>query len=284
MHAWESIQTAVDYIENHLSEDIDIELLAKKAALSPFYFQRLFAKLVGKPVKEYVRLRRLARAADALAKNDNRILDVALEYGYESHQGFTRAFKEAYNITPEDYRSNPAWRSDFQKPDLSLKYKLVDENVPLVAEGVVLEVQRRTLEEAETDTGIDPLGELWTRFHKEKHAIPNAIPGGHEIGVSMMSTEEGKFKYFAGLQTTAAKTQSPYDQWTLQAGEYIACSFEAENFEKMVTSALDKALGYLFGTWLPNHGLATQPYSAERYNTPANTSTTLEIWVSPRPL
>lgn len=300
MQAWERIQTTLDYIETHPAEEIDVQLLAGKAALSPFYYQRLFGRLVGKPVKEYVRLRRLALAAAALRNTQTRILDIALEYGFGSHQSFTRAFKEAYGITPEAYRGNPTWRSDFQKPDLSMYYTLVDDGVPLVAEGIVLEVAHKTLETPEfyaghsvesptnltpmgPDTGLDPLGELWTRFHAEKRAIPHALLGGNEIGVSMMGSREGYFKYFAGVQTTGENTAPSYEHWTLKAGEYVVCRFEAETFEEMVTSALDKALAYLYQVWLPKHDLATQPYSAERYPSPGRDTLVTEIWVQPIP-
>lgn len=63
MHAWEAIQTAVDYIEDHLKDEIDTATLAETVGLSPFYFQRLFARLVNKTVGEYEKMRRLARAA-----------------------------------------------------------------------------------------------------------------------------------------------------------------------------------------------------------------------------
>ena len=86
---------ALDLIEEHLQEDISTEALAQSAGLSPFYFQRLFKRLTGRPVLEYVKMRRLAMAASALADREKRILDVAVEYGFSSHAAFTRAFKEA---------------------------------------------------------------------------------------------------------------------------------------------------------------------------------------------
>ncbi len=70
MHAWEQIQKTIDYIEEHISEEITIEELAEIAALSSFYFQRLFKRLVNKPVMEYIKLRRLARATEELLKRD----------------------------------------------------------------------------------------------------------------------------------------------------------------------------------------------------------------------
>lgn len=64
MHAWEQIQKTIEYIEKHLGEEIEIANLAKLAALSPFYYQRLFRRLVKKPVAEYIKLRRMAKATE----------------------------------------------------------------------------------------------------------------------------------------------------------------------------------------------------------------------------
>jgi AraC family transcriptional regulator len=82
MHAWEQVQITVDYIEEHITEEIKIENLAKLASLSQFYYQRLFSRLVKKPVNEYVKLRRLAKASEALLEKNKRILDVALDFGF----------------------------------------------------------------------------------------------------------------------------------------------------------------------------------------------------------
>ena len=106
MHAWEAIEQSLAFIEENLTEEISTEELANTAGLSPFYFQRLFKRLVNKPVQEYVKLRRLAKAVESLSNTERRILDVALDYGFSSHANFTRVFKETYGITPEEYRKD----------------------------------------------------------------------------------------------------------------------------------------------------------------------------------
>ncbi len=106
MHTWETIEQSLTFIEEHLAEEISTEELANTVGLSPFYFQRLFKRLVNKSVQEYVKLRRLAKVIENLGDSEQRILDVALDYGFSSHANFTRAFKETYGITPEDYRRN----------------------------------------------------------------------------------------------------------------------------------------------------------------------------------
>ncbi|WP_297133730.1 helix-turn-helix transcriptional regulator, partial [Terrisporobacter sp.] len=89
MNAWEAIQTSVDYIEKHLQEDISAERLADMVSLSPFYFQRLFKRLVNKPLQEYVKLRRMSKIIENLKENEQRILDLALDYGFSSHANFS---------------------------------------------------------------------------------------------------------------------------------------------------------------------------------------------------
>lgn len=66
MHAWEAIQKTLDYIEEHIAEDIKIEILAETASLSLFYYQRLFSRLVKRPVREYIKLRRMAVVVEVL--------------------------------------------------------------------------------------------------------------------------------------------------------------------------------------------------------------------------
>lgn len=291
MKAWDSIQNTLNWIEDNLSEKIEINTLADIAYLSPFYYQRLFNRLVGKPVMEYVKLRRLAIAADHLATKQNRILDIAISNGFESHETFTRAFKAAYHLTPEEYRTNPRPLSHFIKPDLSLNYYLVDENVPLLAEGIVLEVQRkRTLQPRSfagfsvqnpiADTpGVDLLSELWNRFHKEKASIPNLLPTGSEAGVSSPGQAPGCFTYFAGAEVDSSEIGNEYMMWSMPAGDYLVCCFEAENFYLLTTNALNKARDYMFGTWLPNHKLTSEPFMAELYFETTPEASYMEIWL-----
>ena len=76
MHAWDAIQKSVDYVEENIKEELSIEELAKVSYLSVYYFQKLFNRLVGKTVNEYIKARRVANAK-SLLKTDKRIADIA---------------------------------------------------------------------------------------------------------------------------------------------------------------------------------------------------------------
>ncbi len=99
------IQSALDYLEEHLTEEIDYTEAAKRASSSVFHFQRIFHVLCGYSVGEYVRLRRLSLAAEALAHGHDKVIDVALRYGYDTPESFSRAFTRFHGITPSEARS-----------------------------------------------------------------------------------------------------------------------------------------------------------------------------------
>ena len=109
MNNWTTdIQRAVDFMEAHLLEPIDIEAVAAQAHASPFHFQRIFHVLCGMTVGEYIRNRRLSLAAQELAATDTKVIDVALKYGYDSPDSFTRAFTRFHGISPSQARHSGA--------------------------------------------------------------------------------------------------------------------------------------------------------------------------------
>lgn len=302
MYAWESIEKTLTYIEENLLEEIQTETLANIASLSPFYFQRLFKRLVRKPVQEYIKLRRLAKAINELKNTKQRILDVALGYGFSSHANFTRAFKEIYQMTPEEYRKNLPMLNTFDKPEISANYVLIDENAPLIVGNIVLEIQKRSLKESEIylgfeaeiyissqipvgeSTGIDVPGQLWQEFRSKKNIIADSLYSDVEMGMSHTANlDKGTFIYFAGglVNSTNISTNDGMVKQILPAGEYIVCRIEAESFEELVTTALNQANKYLFETWLKKHKLVTQPFSAEKYYKENAGINCMEIWVIP---
>jgi len=101
----EAIGRALRYVEANLKEDLSLDRLASRSAFSPYYFHRLFQHHVGMTPADYVRKRRLANAAGELLTTDRRILEIALDYRFESQETFTRAFKKQYRMTPGRYRT-----------------------------------------------------------------------------------------------------------------------------------------------------------------------------------
>lgn len=100
----EGFQASIDYIEQNLTKELKIENIAKKAALSSFYYQRIFGAMCGMTVGEYIRERRMTLAAQELAGSDCKVIDIALKYGYDSPDSFTKAFLRFHGITPAQAR------------------------------------------------------------------------------------------------------------------------------------------------------------------------------------
>ncbi|MEW9079673.1 AraC family transcriptional regulator [Terrisporobacter glycolicus] len=300
MYTWEILEEILDYIEEHLEEEIKTTSLADMADLSPFYFQRIFKRIVRKPVQEYIKLRRLAMVTSQLKNTNHRILDIALNYGFSDHANFTRAFKEVYNITPDEYRKNLPLLNTFNKPEISANYINIDENVPLIIGDIVLEIQRKTLKDPEVYlgfeaevkideqipvgeiTGIDVPGQLWCEFHSKKDLLRDTISDDITLGMSHSANlEKGIFLYFVGGMAISTNKNSVNGmvKQTLPAGEYVVCRIEAESFEELVNTALNQANKYLFEVWLKNHKLTTQPFSAEKYYNEEAGTYYMEIWV-----
>jgi AraC family transcriptional regulator len=99
-----TIYNSISAIENRLSEELSIQELAEQAYFSKTHYKRLFLEVVGQPVMEYIKKRRLQRAAVVLCESGFSVLDVALSFGYASHEGFSRAFKEHFGMPPLQYR------------------------------------------------------------------------------------------------------------------------------------------------------------------------------------
>ena len=98
------IQRALNYIEEHITDEMSIDDIAGVAYLSPFYFQRIFHTMLGLTVGEYIRARRLSLAGNELLSKKVKIIDLALKYGYDSPDSFSRAFSKYHGVSPSAAR------------------------------------------------------------------------------------------------------------------------------------------------------------------------------------
>lgn len=289
MYAWESIKNTLEYIENHLGKAISIDELSAQAALSPFYYQRLFTRIVKKPVMEYIKLRRLAHSCKLL-KEEDKIINIALESGFASPEVFTRTFKEVYGMTPTEYRSKPVMMNQFDKPELQLNRES-NENL-LISDGIVFEIKTKSIQNSihfvgisnyipyelqlpvGEVSGVDLPGQLWMQFHDLKQELPR-LSNGREIGVSYFDekTPQGCFKYFVGAETECLDTD--HEVFELPAREYIVCTFEAATFEELVTTALNKAIKFTT-SWMTNHEYTMDAFAPEIYA--SDNDSMMELW------
>jgi len=118
----ECIGEAISYIEENITEELTIEEIATQALVSPFYFQKGFAMLCGFTVGEYIRQRRLTLAGSELVSTDEKIIDIAVKYGYNSPDSFTKAFTRFHGVTPTAVRKEGAMIKSFGT--LKIKFSL----------------------------------------------------------------------------------------------------------------------------------------------------------------
>ena len=116
------IQNAINYIEDHITEELDYGRIAKESFSSSFHFQRVFSILCGYTLGEYIRNRRLTLAGVELASTHAKVIDVAYKYGYETPESFAKAFQKFHGIIPSQTRVSSAMLKSFSR--LSIKVSL----------------------------------------------------------------------------------------------------------------------------------------------------------------
>lgn len=257
MDSLSSMNKALVFIEERLTEDIDYGEVSRIACCSEYHFKRMFSFLSGIGLSEYIRRRRLTLAALDLKDKDLRIIDVAVKYGYNSADSFSRAFHSMHGILPSEARSENTQlkaypRMTFQlsiKGGCEMKYRIVEKEpfrligfkkrVPIIFEGVNPEIAKMT--------------ELITpEVIKQLKAISNVEP----IGIISASTnfsegrmeEKGELDHYIGVATSSAEI-ADFDVLEIDASDWAV-------FESIgpFPETLQNVWGRIYSEWFPSSG------------------------------
>jgi AraC family transcriptional regulator len=207
----ERIQRGVDFVETRLDEDIALHAIAKAAGISQWHFQRMFRALTGETLKAYIRARRLAGSLDRLLSTDLGILDISLLAGFESQEAFTRAFKKAFRMTPNQYRRLGRERLFLKKLEFDRAYlEHVNQNVSMTPE--IVRQPAMTLVGAKTlffgvgsehNDMAEKLPPLWGAFLPRLGEIQHAV-WGRCFGVIRQEREDDdRLEYHAAMEVTS---------------------------------------------------------------------------------
>lgn len=114
------LNKVINYIEEHITEEIDYKELSRIACCSTYHFQRMFTYIAGVSLSEYIRRRRMSLAAVDLQSGDEKIIDISLKYGYSSPTAFNRAFQSIHGIAPSAIKNEGVSIKSF--PPITFKF------------------------------------------------------------------------------------------------------------------------------------------------------------------
>ncbi|QBD80625.1 AraC family transcriptional regulator [Ktedonosporobacter rubrisoli] len=270
------IQASIDFIEDHLQEELTLEVLAKIAGFSPYHYSRVFHAYVGKPVMEYVTCRRLAYATLELV-GQKRIIDIALDYGFATHHGFAKAFRKVYGCSPRMYSARGSGRLP-PKLDLFLltQCQYVKGALLMEAEIVARPAFKVAGYELKTTTrdnrSKQDIPTFWKSMTAEHFALlHNQLPTLNEAELGLCfptAPAYGDFSYVIAVEVSDFNGV-PAELFTAEIPEatYAVFSSPANDGEEQIASALQATWQYVYETWFPGSGyeLATGKVDFEWY-------------------
>ena len=251
------IRTAIGYMEAHLTEDVGLEDVARKVHLSPFFLQRGFSLMTGCGVGEYLRSRRLYQAALDLQRGTEKVIDIALKYGYETPESFTKAFARFHGATPTQVREGAAIRS-FLPLTIHISIQggnSMDYKVTPLFPFKVIGFQK----EFDYETAYDQIPRFWDEIC-EKYAY-NVYAGNEpanpyeqalvdncigEFGVCIDDIGGGKFRYLVAGKYTGGPVPEGMVLYEFPRGEWAVF-----NCVGPIPDALQRLNTRIFREWLP---------------------------------
>ncbi|MFJ6706089.1 MULTISPECIES: helix-turn-helix domain-containing protein [unclassified Streptomyces] len=257
----ERLNQAMDHIEDHLGEPVDVAELARIAMTSEYHFRRMFSALAGIPLSEYVRRRRLTLAGAEVLAGKRTLLEVAVRYGYGSGEAFARAFRAVHGVGPGEARRTGA--ALYSQPRMSfrlivegssgMRYRVVEKDgfrivgrgtrVPLVYEGM-----NPAIVEFVKSIGRETLGR-WEACGDGEPGGVVAVVGNH----SADDPEGTEIDYFQGVVSEA---EVPGASQSLDVGPGTWAVFES-------SGEFPRAVQYLwrdvYTQWFPSNPYRSRP-------------------------
>lgn len=273
----ERLNGAINYIEEHLTDEIDFAEISKITLCSSYHFQRMFAYMADVPLSEYIRRRKMSRAAADLQDGQNKVIDVALKYGYDSPTAFNRAFQRIHGIAPSEVRGGihglkaypPISFKISIKGDCAMEYR-IEKKAAFRIVGVSAPLEH------EIEKNFEVVPALWGQAAQNGtiQRLANMMDGEVKglLGVSSCH-EESDWKYYIAAASHQAAESGleeylvPEAIWAIFAGN--GTNMSIQELEKRIVTEWLPTSGYEYGN-APD---------IEVYMSPDPENAVYEVWI-----
>ena len=272
----ERLNQAINYIEEHLKEDIDYDQLGKIACCSAYHFQRMFTYMAGIPLSEYIRRRKMSLAAVDLQSGDEKVIDVAGKYGYHSPTAFNRAFQSVHGMAPSSVKNEGVSIKSFPPITFKITVKGVEEmNYRIEKKDAfrIIGVSQPLDKEIEKNFAVVP--NMWQEAATngtlpQLAGLMDAEPMGL-LGVSACNDEE-QWKYYIAVSST--KEAADFEEYIVPAATWAFFAGTGTNH------SIQELEQRIVTEWLPTSGYeyANAP-DIEVYLNPAPENAQYEVWI-----
>ncbi len=283
----QGIQKAIDYVESNITEEIDFEEAAKRAYSSPFHFQRVFGILCGISLGDYIRMRRLSLAGEELSKGNGKIIDIALKYGYDTPESFSRAFTRFHGIAPSEAKHGG--KVKIFTP-LSVKLTLtggskMDYRIEK-RDAFQVVCKRKRVEKPQAANATRDITEMWRECGKDgtmekliSFMPKNAVMKGL-LGICFSSELDAKqFPYGIGVEYDGRKIDDGLEIVTIPANTYAVFTSKGkmpdafiETYNRIVTEFFPQSAQYEYA-----ENIEFEVYSSADTSDP---NYKCEIWIA----
>ncbi len=259
------IVSAIEWVESHLCEDFTVAELASKIGYSYFHFSRLFHGITGHSPQDFILRRRITEAAFQILKTKRKIIDIAFDFPFGSHEAFSRAFKKILGVTPSGLRKR-------RDEHLFLPYFNRFSPEYILTLGRIIDHQPEVIEIPEfsivgfviyVEKDYSLITRMWYQFHGLIESIPNRVKPEKYYQLAFwndLHTMEGCF-YMLGVETDGLN-----DIPLGMSGKTVPRANYLKFVHRGLSRHVDRTYKYIFQTWLPQSEYRlSYPYEFEYY-------------------
>lgn len=284
MNIVDDISNAINYIEENINEELSFDLIAQQAHLSAFHFQRVFHIACGYSLGQYIRWRRLTLAGEELKKNSAKVIDIALKYGYESPDSFTKAFCKFHGFLPScvnvignNLRSFEKLSLDFCiKDGYSMKFVIeFKPQISLIGHGMPI-----SFDKADIDEKFELTKQHWLNSREEQTKMKKCFAHNQpRIWYDVYSDfSEYGFQHYIAVEDNISVKFDKLERVSVQSGLYAVfktscCESPESEWKTVMQTALLE--------WLPNtdYVLSERPQINRVIYSSDITKRCMEIWL-----